>query len=153
MAAGFTVEEAKIPALEQFLAARLQPQAGALAGQRRLVIDGMVSISGANAQLAETIEKLGPFGQANPSVRLAVQNVVNLEPDIVGQDHVKTLLIDPLSNSRLSAIAFRCVGTPLGDALLSTRGKTLSVAGQLRVSQWNGQQQISLMVDDVALTS
>ena len=151
MAAGFTVEEGKIQALEAFLAGRLAPQAGVLAGQRRLVLDGMVSIGGANADLAETIEKLGPFGQGNPNIRLAVQNVVNLKPDIVGQHHVKTLFIDPLSNARLSAIAFRCVGTPLGDALLGTRGKTLSVAGQLRLQEWNGQQTVSLMVEDVAL--
>lgn len=154
MAAGFTVEEVKLAALEEFLAGRMRAQAGAaLSGARRLTIDGQVSISGANAELAKTLEKLGPFGQANPSVRLVVQGVVNLKPDIVGQDHVKTLLIDPLSNARLSAICFRSVGTKLGDALLSTRGKTLSVAGQLRLSEWNGQQQVSLMVDDVALSA
>jgi single-stranded-DNA-specific exonuclease len=154
MAAGFTVEEGKLAALEEFLAGRMRAQAGvALSGARRLTIDGQVSISGANAELAQTLEKLGPFGQANPSVRLVVQGVVNLKPDIVGQDHVKTLLIDPLSNARLSAICFRSVGTKLGDALLSTRGKTLSVAGQLRLSEWNGQQQVSLMVDDVALSA
>jgi single-stranded-DNA-specific exonuclease len=150
MAAGFTVEEAKIPALTEFLINRMRPQAGGLTSLRRLMIDGRISIGGATPELVAVLEQIGPFGQANPSIRLVVQNVVNLKPDIVGEHHVKTLLIDPLSNARLSAIAFRVVGTSLGDALLSTRGKKLDVAGQLRVQQWNGQSSVSLMIDDVA---
>ncbi|NBX03783.1 MAG: single-stranded-DNA-specific exonuclease RecJ [Alphaproteobacteria bacterium] len=152
MAAGFTVEEAKIPALEEFLAARLAPQAGVLTGARSLILDGLISVAGATPELAETIEKLGPFGQGNPSLRMAVQNVVNLKPDIVGQHHVKTLLVDKLSNARLSAICFRCVGTPLGDALLSTRGQVIDVAGQMRLNEWLGKISVSFQVDDIKLS-
>ena len=114
------------------------------------MLDGMISIGGATAELAQHLERLGPFGQGNPSIRLAVQNVVNLKPEVVGEHHVKTLLIDRLSNARLSAIAFRVMGTKLGDALLSTRGKTIDVAGQLRLQEWNGKQTVSLQIEDIA---
>ncbi len=72
-----------------------------------------------------------------------------MKSDIVGEHHVKTLLIDRLSNTRLSAITFRCVGTKLGDGLLASVGKTIDVAGQLRLQEWNGKQAVSFMIDDV----
>jgi|CXWL01.1.fsa_nt_gi single-stranded-DNA-specific exonuclease len=149
MAAGFTVEEEKIPALSAFLQARMNSQLQLVSGQRKLMLDGIVSISGASVELLTQLEKLAPFGQGNPQLRLCIQQVVNLKSDIVGEHHVKTLLIDRLSNTRLSAITFRCVGTKLGDALLATVGKTIDVAGQLRLQEWNGKQTVSLNIEDV----
>ncbi|MDE3017118.1 MAG: single-stranded-DNA-specific exonuclease RecJ [Pseudomonadota bacterium] len=149
MAAGFTVLEAKIPALTEFLASRIDNRD---LGARPLLLDGSLSLAGATAELASSLERLGPFGQGNPHVRLVIRNAVNLKPEWTGTgEHLKTLLIDRLSNARLSAIAFRCVGTPLGDALLSTRGKEINVAGQLRLSEWNGKPQVSLMIEDIAI--
>jgi len=151
MAAGFTVEEEKIPALAEFLEARMRSLPGQSGSARRLSLDGMISIGGATAELIANLDRMGPFGQGNPQIRLAVQGVINLKPEIVGEHHVKTLFIDPLTNVRLSAIAFRVVGTKLGDALLATRGKKLDVAGQLRLQEWNGRQSVSLMIDDVMM--
>ncbi len=145
MAAGFTVAEDKISDLAAFLMQR----AAGVTSTRSLTLDGLISIAGATPELIEQLDRIGPFGQGNPSIRVAVQHVVNLRPEIVGEHHVKTLLIDRLSNARLSAIAFRVVGTPLGNVLLSTRGKTLDVAGQLRLQEWNGKRSVSLSIDDV----
>ncbi|MEK6747566.1 MAG: single-stranded-DNA-specific exonuclease RecJ [Pseudomonadota bacterium] len=151
MAAGFTVEEEKITALSSFLQTRMQSQLQLLNGQRRLMLDGMVSISGASVELLEQLEKLAPFGQGNPQLRLCIKQVVNLKSEIVGEHHVKTLLIDKISNTRLSAISFRCVGTDLGDSLLGTIGKTIDVAGQLRLQEWNGKQTVSLNIEDIKI--
>jgi single-stranded-DNA-specific exonuclease len=153
MAAGFTVEEGKIPELTEFLGSRVQAQARDTTAQKRLFLDCMLGISGATAELVEHMEKLGPFGQANPHIRVVIQNVVNLKPDVVGQDHVRTLLVDKLSNARLSAISFRSMGTSLGEALLATRGQVLDVAGQLRLQDWNGKQSLSFQIDDIAPAS
>lgn len=151
MAAGFSVEAEKITALAEFLQMRLRAQ-GDVSSGRALTLDGLISISGATPELIMQLDRLGPFGQGNPSIRLAVQNVVNLRPEIVGEHHVKTFFIDRLSNARLSAIAFRVVGTKLGDALLATRGQTLDVAGQLRLQEWNGKRSVSMTVDDVRIS-
>jgi single-stranded-DNA-specific exonuclease len=118
---------------------------------RRLFIDGAISVGGATVDLAEDLERLGPFGQGNPQVRLVIQNAVNLKPEWTSSgEHLKTFLIDRLSNARLSAIAFRAAGTKLGDALMATRGKEISVAGQLRLSEWNGKPQVSFHIEDIA---
>jgi len=152
MAAGFTVEETKIPALKEFFASRLRLPEGETHAARRLFIDGAISVGGATAEFAEQLERLGPFGQGNPQVRLVIQNAVNLKPEwTTSGEHLKTLLIDRLSNARLSAIAFRAANTKLGDALMVTRGKGISIAGQLRLSEWNGKPQVSLHIEDIAI--
>ncbi len=150
MAAGFTVEDRKIPALTIFLQERMRSQLQQVAGQRKLMLDGIVSIGGASVELLTGLEKLAPFGQGNPQLRLCIKQVVNLKSEIVSEQHVKTLLIDKVSNLRLSAISFRCIGTKLGDTLLNSCGKTIDVAGQLRLQEWNGKQNVSLTIDDVA---
>ena len=146
MAAGFSVAEEKIPELAEFLQKRM----GNKAVERGLTIDAIIGISGATPELLLKLEKLAPYGQGNPQARFMIQQVTNLKSDIVGEHHIKSLLIDRLSNSRLSAISFRCVGTPLGDALLYTQGKTIDVAGTLRLQEWNGKQSVNLTVEDVA---
>lgn len=151
MAAGFTVEEAKIAALIEFFYARAASASrGPLA--KTLIVDAVVSIGGATVELAETLEQLGPFGQGNPSVRLVVQGAINLKPEWTkGEEHARTLLICPTSNVRLAAIAFRVAGTPLAEALFSTRGKRVSIAGQLKAQEWMGKRSASFHIEDIAL--
>ncbi|MBY0407161.1 MAG: single-stranded-DNA-specific exonuclease RecJ, partial [Rickettsiales bacterium] len=150
MAAGFTVEAPKMLELLAFFASRMGAGAQNTTA-RQLKIDTRVSISGANAALVAALEQIGPFGQGNPSIRVVVEGVVNLKPELVKEHHVKTLFVDSLSSARLSGMAFRCADAPLGQALLATRGKKLHVAGNLRVQMWNGQQSVSLLIDDIAL--
>lgn len=152
MAAGFSVEEDKIPALCEFLQSYMNSQLQAVAGQKKLMLDGVISIAGATPELLLKLEKLAPFGQGNPTPRIAVSQVVNLKSEIIKDIHIKSIFIDRLSNTRLSAISFRTVGTELGDALLSSQGKTIDVAGTLRLQEWNGKQSVSLTVDDVCVS-
>ncbi len=152
MAAGFTVEENKIPALTEFLSTRLSSQAHHLARGRVLPIDLALSISAATPDTVLEIEKLGPFGQGNFPVRVMLQSVVNLRPERVGENHVKTLLIHRSSNAKLAAISFRTADGALGQMLLATRGQEIDVAGQLRLQEWQGRPQLSLMLDDACLS-
>ncbi|MDX2112458.1 MAG: single-stranded-DNA-specific exonuclease RecJ [Alphaproteobacteria bacterium] len=151
MAAGFTVKEEYIPQLEQFLGDHIRRQVGDISRKRHYRIDARVAVGGATTQLIDTLKQLEPFGQGNPSVRLMVEHAVNLKPEIVGEQHVRTLLIDRLSNARLNAIAFRAVGTKLGDSLLSSRGKEISLVGHLKENHYNGNITAQLMIEDVAL--
>ena len=151
MAAGFTVKQEHIPQLEQFLGDHIRRQAGDISRSRHYRIDARVAVGGATTQLIDTLKQLEPFGQGNPSVRLMVEHAVNLKPEIVGEQHVRTLLIDRLSNARLNAIAFRAVGTKLGDSLLSSRGKEIQLIGHLKENHWNGNVTAQLMIEDVAV--
>jgi len=148
MAAGFTIAEEKIPEFTEFLEKRFAANSEQIS-ERTLKLDAVIGISGATPELMLKLEKLAPYGQGNPQPRFMVQQVTNLKSEIVGEAHVKSLFIDRLSNARLSAICFRSVGTPLGDALLESQGKMLDVAGTMRLQEWNGKQSVSLTVEDV----
>jgi len=69
--------------------------------------------------------------------------------DVVGGAHVKLRLAGG-GGALLDAIAFRAVGTPLGEGLLAGRGRTIHAAGRLRLDDWNGRVRVQLEVEDAA---
>ncbi len=150
MAAGFTVEEDKIPSLAAFLYKRASAQRELLIRSKRLWLDADLNLAGATEELADMLERLGPFGQGHPSIKVAIRGAINLKPETVKDAHVRTWLKDPLSSARLSAIAFRAVGGKLGEALFATRGRAIDLAGQLRINEWNGNRTVSLTIEDIA---
>lgn len=154
MAAGFTVEENKLDEFQAFMAARAAKQEVLLTRGKTIKLDAELSLGGVTHELIEKFEQLGPFGQGNPSVRLAIRGVVNMKPGFVGADqsHIRTFLKDPAGGSSISAIAFRVVGSPLGEALIATRGQVVDVAGQVKLQEWQGNRSLSLHIEDIAAT-
>src|SRR5229473_1189178 len=69
MAAGFTVEESKIGALREFLAARIEAAIGTEIPQPMLTIDGAIAPTGATAEFLAVLQQLAPFGSGNPEPR------------------------------------------------------------------------------------
>lgn len=151
MAAGFTVEADKLEALHAFLAARIADPEALKASAQRLSVDAVISLGGATTGLVSQLEQIGPFGQGNPNIRVVIQGARVVKMDVVGEQHVKLLLADTMGAGRLTAMAFRAVGTKLGEALLEGRGQLLDVAGQMRINRWNGNESVNFTLDDVAL--
>jgi single-stranded-DNA-specific exonuclease len=52
--------------------------------------------------------------------------------------------------TRLKAIAFRAMGTALGEAMLGARAMPLHFAGRLSLDDWNGRRAVQLFIDDAA---
>lgn len=50
----------------------------------------------------------------------------------------------------VEAIAFRVVETPLGDALLRSEGRTLHLAGKLKLDNWRGAKGVQFQIEDGA---
>jgi single-stranded-DNA-specific exonuclease len=150
MAAGFTVVAEKVGALQSFLAERL----GDGIDNERLVpelrIDGSLSIAAAQSEIVDHIERLAPFGAANPEPRFAFPRVRVLHAEAVGSNHLRCMLADPLENARLRAIAFRAAGTALGQFLSETRGSLIHIAGHVRRDGWRGCDAVQLAIDDAA---
>lgn len=150
MAAGFTVREERLDELRAFLTERLQrelPEGSAVA--RPLDLDGLVTPRAATTDLLDLLDRIGPYGSGHDEPRFALSAARIARADIVGERHVRLRLADAGGGS-LKAIAFRCVGTPMGDALLAARGAPLHVAGLLRPDHWNGNRGVQLIVTDAA---
>jgi single-stranded-DNA-specific exonuclease len=150
MAAGFTVTAEKVEALRKFLVERLGDGLDREILVPELAIDGALSVAAAQSELIGHIERLAPFGAANPEPRFAFPTVRVTYAEAVGNGHLRCALADPLEGARLPAIAFRAAESPLGRFLAETRGAAIHVAGHLRRDRWRGGDAFQLVIEDAA---
>ncbi|MBT7956320.1 MAG: single-stranded-DNA-specific exonuclease RecJ [Rhodospirillaceae bacterium] len=153
MAAGFSLEEDRLEDFKAFLSERIGKQIEEEGIVPTINIDGAISVEGATMELVEVLQKLAPFGTGNAEPRFAFSNVRIAKSDVVGVNHVRCFLSGLDSKKQLAAIAFRCVDTELGQALLKHKGLPLHIVGRLRENNWQGRSSVQLLIDDVALTS
>jgi single-stranded-DNA-specific exonuclease len=149
MAAGITVAADRLAELEAFLLDHVGRQLAGVAPQPTLGIDGGMAVGAARAELMTLIDRIGPFGVGNPEPRFAFPAARIAAADVVGDSHVRCFLTDT-GGGRLKAVAFRSVGTPLGQALLQARGGVLHLAGHLRADEWRGPGEVQLVIEDAA---
>ena len=122
-----------------------------------LDIDGALAAGAATPELAELIDRLGPFGTGNSEPRFVIPNLRVVRADIVGSEHVRCIFGEGAGPARLKGIAFRALGgargNELGKALLHSQGAGFHVAGHLRADRWQGRNGVQLLIDDAALGS
>ena len=150
MAAGITVERAKLGELRAFFDERAAADVFRLQGEESLAIDGALAAEGATLGLLDALEKAGPFGAGHvaPVFALPRHRVADARP--VGTNHIRVELQSE-SGGRIQAIAFRAVDTALGEFLFKNRGKTVHVAGSLSGNYWNGNRTVQFRITDAAL--
>jgi len=149
MAAGFTVDPARLDDLRAFLDERVGAALAAASGGPRLSLDGLLMPAAADYDLAALIDSLGPFGSGNPQPRFALPAVRVVRADPVGTDHVRCVLAGP-GGGRLKAMAFRSLDGPLAPALLDRKGAALHIAGTLRRDEWQGRRAAQFFIEDIA---
>src|SRR5271169_6175325 len=153
MAAGFTVAADKLDALREFLVERLGDGLDQQSLAPELIVDGALSAAAAQSELIGHIDRLAPFGAANPEPRFVFPALRVVHAEMVGGAHLRCILADPLDDVRLRAIAFRVAETPLGRFLAETRGAAIHIAGHLRRDTWRGGDAVQLVIDDAAPVS
>jgi len=149
MAAGFSLMEGQLAGFRQFLHAQFSGADAAYEEAASLVIDAISSPAAAGRDLVAEIALAGPYGAGNPEPVLAFPDLRVAFADVVGAAHVKVRLVGG-DGARLDAIAFRAVGTPLGEGLLKSRGRFLHAAGKLKTDDWNGESRVQLLIEDAA---
>ncbi len=149
MAAGFSLMAAQLEGFRKFVEARFSGTGAALAAVNDLYLDAVSSPAGANVALVQEIASAGPFGAGNSEPLIGLPDVRVAFADVVGGAHVKLRLAGG-EGTMLDAIAFRAVGTPLGEGLLASRGKPIHVVGRLRQDDWNGRVRVQLEIEDAS---
>ena len=149
MAGGLTVEADRINALVAYLDERLAPELAEAGDAMALKADGVLAASGVTVELAEMLERAGPFGQGNPEPRFALSRVRVSFAKRVGTDHVRFSLQD-LSGASVQGISFRTADTPLGEALLSAGEGLWHAVGRVKCDAWQGRKRVQLQLDDLA---
>lgn len=149
MAAGFTVHAAHYEAFYTFLDSAFAPLVAK--ATPTLNLDGALSLQGITSDFIKSLSLLEPFGQGNPAPHFALTYVRPVYTQPVGENHLRVELADE-SGKRLKAMAFRAVGTPLGDALLKPNAPYCHLAGTLKSDVWNGREQITFIIEDICMT-
>lgn len=149
MAAGFTVDRARIEGFRAFLAARIASQVDAGKLEPTLELDGALTVGAASSGLAQTLARIGPFGSGNVEPRFALADARVMRSHVVGGGHIRCFL-SGTDGTRLKAIAFRATDTALGRCLLKAMGQPLHLAGTLRLDTWQGRNDVQLFIEDAA---
>ncbi len=153
MAAGFSVEESKIEALQAFLAERLAQDLAGEAPQLVREVSAALSCAGVQPEIADWLETLGPFGNGNPEPRFVLPDCRVTFAKPVGSDgaHI-SCRIDDGGGMALNAIAFQAGGAPLGKLLLAAAddGRYVHVLGKLRRDGFRGGRAMQIEIEDAA---
>ncbi|MFD1881138.1 single-stranded-DNA-specific exonuclease RecJ [Paracoccus pacificus] len=148
MAAGLTVAEAKIEAAMARLAALLAPEMSARTGVGDLRISGLLEPAAATPELLAQLDDAGPFGQAAPAPRFAFADVAVSGASVMGDNHLR--LKFGAGGQPIEAVAFGAMDSPLGPAIISSKGRRFHLAGKLELSTWGGRARARLRLDDAA---
>ncbi|KGF70238.1 single-stranded DNA exonuclease [Hoeflea sp. BAL378] len=149
MAAGITVEKARLGELRAFFEENAADTVAGLTAAHRLKIDGAISASGATLDLIDMIERAGPYGAGHPQPVFAVPAHTLSDARVVGENHIK-LTLSGADGGKLNGIAFRAADTEMGAALLGGRGTMFHVAGTISADHWQGVRRVQMRVVDAA---
>lgn len=149
MAAGLTVEEAKIPAAMERLAELIARDLAGRTGSGDLRISGLLEPSGATAAMFRMLEDAGPFGQAAPAPRFAFADQLIDSAATMGDRHLRLQFRSPGSPA-MEAVAWGAMDGPLGPGLIGAKGRRFHLAGKLELSTWGGRERLRLRLDDAA---
>jgi len=153
MAAGFSIDASNLDAFATFLAQRMEKDLNGQAPQLVREVSGTLSTQGAQPELTDWLEKLGPFGSGNPEPRFVLPDCKVKFAKPVGETgaHISCRLDDG-SGVTLNAIAFQAGGAPLGNLLLDAAdGRHIHILGRLKRDNFRGGRAMQIEIEDAAM--
>ena len=149
MAVGFTLPEKNIPKFKEFLTEYINEKTGGEKIIPVLKIDSIIDIAGINMELVSKLKVLEPYGTANEEPRFAILNAKLAGSDVLRGGHIRFYLSSDNGKS-ISCIAYKCIDTDMGEAIVMGTGSRFNVAGKIRINDFNNKKTIQFIVDDVA---
>ncbi|TVS00889.1 MAG: single-stranded-DNA-specific exonuclease RecJ [Rhodobacteraceae bacterium] len=149
MAAGLTVERARIEDAMARLAELLGQQGAGQSSLARIRLDGVLMPGALTVEMIEQLEAAGPFGAAAPAPRFAFPGVTVRSVRRMGESHLR-LRLDDGQASPVDAVAFRAFESGLGPRLVAAEGRRMHLAGRVDINSWGGRQRPQLRIEDAA---
>lgn len=136
--------------LEAFTKALNEYASGVLTPEHLVPVtsaDAEVSISDLSLQAAIELERLAPFGMANPLPKFIIRGATVKETRTMGQEGKHLKLVLQQGNSSIEAVAFGKGAL----AKLLPGGTKVDMLAELSVNEWNGSRKPQLMLQDLAV--
>ncbi len=153
MAGGFTLLAENIEIFYQYLLEIFNntfTKKNILEKAKELKIDAQISISAVNKTLFDSIQKASPFGNGNEQPRFMISRVKVIKAHIMKNSHVSCFVSDQISNNTLRCVVFRGVGNKIGQVLLASVGKKISIVGTIHHSNID-INRYEFIIDDIAI--
>ena len=147
MAGGFSINIDNINIFKDFVFKKFQGINENLKSEKPLFIDSIIAPSAVNLEFYNKVALLSPFGSGNPEPKFIIEDVKTINGKIVGEKHVKSVLIGK-DGSTIKSIAFNATENDLGGYLLKKNNKSFNIAGKLSLNEWKGQSNVECIIDD-----
>lgn len=144
MAAGFSIEKAKI---EPFRQAMVRLAESSLADKDlipEIKIDAEIEVSEISEELNQTIKEFEPFGIGNPEPVFLTKQMEVLESRLVGKDsnHLK-LRLKSSTGQVLDAVGFNLATNQ------PSSGELIDIVFNIRENFWNSQKKLEARIKDL----
>lgn len=140
-AAGFSLPAANIDTLRERLQT-LVPELSAPA-EPLLRVDLELPLSRANLDIAQDLDVLAPFGQANPVPLFLARGITVRVPEVVGQRHWRFHAVD-------GQVSARCIAFNLVEQWAELRdGETFDMLYEIELDNWRGETRLNLVVREL----
>lgn len=144
MAAGMTLRADDYPRFAEAFDKEVRRQLSAADLQETVLTDGSLTAREISIEMAEMLREAGPWGHQFPEPLFDGEFAL-LQQRIVGQKHLKMVLMDPASGMAVDAIQFN---TDL--ELWPNEGiARVRAVYRLDINEFRGQRNVQLMVDQL----
>ena len=150
MAGGFSIQVENIDKLKNFVFKKFKGINEYIKNEKPLLLDSIIAPSAVNLEFYNKVFLLSPFGSGNPEPRFAIEDVKTINGKIVGEKHIKSVLIGG-DGSTIKSIAFNATENDLGSYLLKKNNKSFNIAGKLSLNEWKGQSNVEFIIDDISV--
>ena len=150
MAGGFSIDISNIEKFKKFIIRKFKNINEDLTQLKPLFLDSKIAPSAINLEFYDKVNVLSPFGSGNPEPRFIIENLKPVNSKIVGDKHIKSVLIGAEGTS-VKTIAFNAADNELGAYLLKKNNKTFNIAGKLSLNEWRGQKNVEFIIDDISV--
>ena len=150
MAGGFSIKIDNINIFKDFVFKKFRSLNEDLKSEKPLFLDCIIAPSAINLDFYNKVALLSPFGSGNPEPKFIIENVKTINGKIVGEKHIKSILIGE-DGSTIKSIAFNATDNVLGSYLIKKNNKSFNIAGKLSLNEWKGQSNVEFIIDDISV--
>lgn len=150
MAGGFTILPDRLADFSDFLSSEIATMRAGTEFVQEIKIDSIATIRSAKPELVHMLNSsVGPFGVGNEEPLFLLQDARVYQVDVLKEKHIRLMLSDSEGGTRMKAMFFGGVETPLGDYLLKGgNGLSVHLTGQFQINNWQGRESVEFHVLD-----
>ena len=150
MAGGFSINIENIEKFKDLIFRKFRNINEDLTDTKPLYLDSIILPTAINLDFYNKVNLLAPFGSGNPEPKFIIENLKTLNGRIVGEKHIKSVLIGE-DGSSIKTISFNANEKDLAAYLLKKNSKTFNIAGKLSLNEWKGQSNVEFIIEDISV--